>query len=460
MQEFAPWLGFLFGLCLNLALVYQVLHERRAPTATLAWIGFLLLIPFVSAAIYLLIGRRKRRLPHKSRPRVRYGIHQPIASAQTRGLDRLLRRLNVPGAIDGNAVQIHAQARAARLALIEIIDQAQQSVWMVVYSLEDDPTGHAVLAALTRAAQRGVIVRAVVDDMGSWWLKGAEVRALRDAGGVLLRFKPMWFALRRRMINLRNHRKIVVADGLHVWSGGRNIGDEYLADDAEEKWVDLAFSLSGPAAAVFGDVVRSDYLFAASETASAEDTQPGVESAHCGDQRVQVLSSGPDHSDDVWHIAFIKACFDARERIWLATPYFIPDEAVMNALATAVRAGVDVHIIVPRHSDHRIIDWVSRGYLRELQAVGAQVWRYAPGMLHAKAAVFDQHLTVIGSANLDYRSFFLNYEQMTLFYDEKINQEMAALIDAWRKNCRSDLKTPGVLNQTLLGAARLLAPLL
>ena len=451
------WIWIL-GWVISLVVCSSVLSERRAPTATAAWLILLLALPYVGAVIYLLIGTRKmRRRPVRVR-RLQHGEHTTVPAEEALPIDRMLRRLGVPGAMRGNAVTLLPEAREARLALLDVINGAERELLMLIYHFECDRIGLEVMDALIASATRGVKLYLMVDDLGSSALVRHRVQALQAAGGRVVRFRPVWFALFKRAANLRNHRKIVVADGARAWSGGRNISDAYLADHAEQKrWLDLSFRIDGPAARVLDEICRSDWRFATDEALPMAEQV----ACNCSDNvSAQIIASGPDQRDDVWHIGLIKACFEARERIWIVTPYCVPDDSFMNALMTAARSGIDVRVMVPRRSDNRLVDFVSKSYLREMQRTGIKIRRYEGGMLHAKAVLIDDDIAIVGSANLDARSFFLNYEMMAVFNDRGIAESLERYMNHVSARSSNGTRPVGMTAEMLGNFARILAPMM
>lgn len=457
----ASWsLGlWLAGWTIGLMLAYAVIRERRPPAATLAWIVFVLALPFLGVLVYLLIGTRKRA--HRERARLRTPVDHPRPDgAERASLAGFLAGFGQAGP-SLNRVAVHAEAGAARRALVALIDGAERELHFVVYTFERDDAGREVLRALRRACERGVTVRLLVDDLGSWHLGRTHMDKLERSGGRVGRFKPLWYALRARTANLRNHRKIVVADGARAWTGCRNIGDVYLEDHAEQtRWADLSYVIDGPAAAVLDEICRCDWQFATGEALPPPQATAAEGTRGAALARVQVLASGPDHRDDPWHAALLKALMTAQRRIWIATPYFVPDEAVQHALVIAARSGVDVRLLIPKRSDNRLVDWVARTYLRDLARAGVRVLRYEPGMMHAKLMLADDAV-VTGSANMDARSFFLNYEVVLhLDGDDALRDEL----DAWytRLEARSlvGVRPYAVWRETLADLARLLAPMM
>ncbi len=454
---------WLAGWTIGLMLAYAVIRERRPPAATLAWLVFVLALPFVGVLVYLLIGTRKRS--RHERARLRTPADFPALQAGEPGtLAGFLAGLGQPGP-SANRVAVIAESGAARRALIALIDGAERELHFVVYTFERDEIGREVLRALRRASERGVAVRLLVDDLGSWHLGRTHMDKLERSGGRVGRFKPLWYALRARTANLRNHRKIVVADGARAWTGCRNVGDVYLADHAEQtRWADLSYLIEGPAAAVLDEICRCDWQFATGEAlpppqALAHDASAN-EDERALPARVQVLASGPDLRDDPWHTALLKALMGARRRVWIATPYFVPDEAVQHALIIAARSGVDVRLLIPKRSDSRMVDWVARTYLRDLARVGVKVLRYEPGMMHAKLMLVDEAI-VTGSANMDARSFFLNYE-VVLHIDG--NDALRQALELWYQKLEArslaGVRPYAVWRETLADLARLLGPMM
>ena len=454
----AKTLIWIAGWTLSLLLSYTVVRERRSPNSTLAWLVFVFAFPFVGVFVYLLIGTRKRvgRLRRRLRaPRNFAGA--PLSQHPARSVEDFISRLGMLPATD-NAVRIHTEASVARAELLSVIDGAQNDLSFLVYDFLRDQSGREVLASIERAAARGVKVRMLVDDLGSWSLSDTHLQRLRARGVHFKRFKPLWSSLRARMANLRNHRKIVVADGKRAWTGGRNIGDPYLADHAEQnRWADLSITVEGPAAALLDEVARADWNFATGEdlgmaTATPLPTElPGT--------RMQVLASGPDQRDDLWHAALLKALMDARQRIYIATPYFVPDEAVLHALSIASRSGVDVRIMVPQHSDSKLVDLVGMSFLRELGRQGVTVMRYNSGMLHTKLTLIDE-MAIVGSANFDSRSFFLNYESVLFCFGGPMISELEQYYSKLETRSHRGVRARPSWREALAGCARVLAPML
>ena len=463
-------LALAFGVFVALLMIGDVLKQRRAPATTAAWLLVLVALPYVGVFSYLLFGARKLARPRHRLGRLPAASYPVVEESQAHPLDLLLRGLGVSGAVDGHRVRIHTDPEDAFSDLIALIRSANSRVLIDMYDLDGDPVGAQVFAALTERAAAGVEVKVLVDDIGSLALRSAAARTLRAAGGQLIRFRPVTRLLAVRVANLRNHRKIVAIDSQFAWSGGRNIAESYLsALHIPCAWQDFSFSIEGPAARALENIALSDWQFATGERLS-----PAVADTHAatlsepptrGDSarinaRVQIVPSGPDMRDDTWYSAVLSACFTAQRRLWLVTPYFVPDEALQNALALAARRGVEVLMVVPKRSDNLIVDWVRMNYLRELSHCGAHIHFYKPRMLHAKLLLIDDSAAAGGTANLDARSLFLNYEVMTVFYSHPEIAAVGSYIRALLPECSQHIKRVGWLRDTLSAPLRLLAPLL
>ncbi len=463
-------LALAFGVFVALLMIGDVLKQRRAPASTAAWLLVLVALPYVGVFMYLLFGARKLARPRHRLGRLPSADYPVVDQAQAHPMDLLLRGLGVSGAVDGHRVCIHTSPEHAFSDLIALIRAANTRILIDMYDLDGDTVGAEVFAALTERAAAGVEVMVLVDDIGSIALRSAAARTLRAAGGQLIRFRPVTHLMALRIANLRNHRKIVAIDSQFAWSGGRNIAKNYLsALDVDGAWQDFSFSIEGPAARALENIALSDWQFATGErldpavadTYQAALSEPPIrgESERIN-ARVQIVPSGPDMRDDTWYSAVLSACYTAQRRLWLVTPYFVPDEALQNALALAARRGVEVLMVLPKHSDNLIVDWVRTNYLRELNHCGAHLHFYQPRMLHAKLLLIDDSAAAAGTANLDARSLFLNYEVMTVFYSHAEIAAVGSYIRELLADCNQRIKRVGWLREALSAPLRLLAPLL
>ncbi|SEP58725.1 cardiolipin synthase [Loktanella sp. DSM 29012] len=425
-----------------------MLQQRRTPQSTAAWLLALVVLPYLTVPIFIVLGFRKR--PGKDNS---IQFRDVDAADSVDGWDRTLRCYDLPPATSGHDLTLLDRPHTAREALNDLIAGAQHRIDALFYIVANDPTGTDFVAQLTRRATEGVQVRLLIDRLGTLRPPTKALRALKAAGGQVAYFSPFTQRPQRGHINLRNHRKMLIADGVRVFSGGMNIARNYL-DDTPEAWVDLAYVLTGPAVTSFGDVFASDWSVAATQI----DAKGGAADSH-GAAVVQLVPSGPDLPHDGFHDSLVNAIHRARDRVWIATPYFLPTDSLSEALAVAARRQVDVRLLLPHKSNQMIADFARGAYLRELQEAGVQVLLFADGMMHAKAGVIDTN-AYVGSSNCDVRSMLLNFETTLVLHDDA----SAALIADWftglSDRCTVGVAEAGTLRRIAEGFFRIGAPVL
>ena len=415
-------------------LVYMVAtrigQQRRHPSAALAWVVAMVAFPSGALPLFLLLGSRKflrpvqRQAPLLPAPQAwSEGDEAPAGATPPEWVARLLRALALPEAMRNARVEFQGNGEEALAALLATIDSAREQLVLSTYVLAADATGEQVAQALQRGVARGVRVRVLIDAIGSLQTPRTLLRDWRGMGIVVRRFMPLLHNPLYGRLNLRNHRKLVVADGQRLWSGGRNLADEYfVGKNGAPPWVDLGFVVEGPLAAQALDQFEADWRAAPGRIHRKKHRAPPV--AHPaplapapGQTWMQWIPSGPDHADDTLHALLLSAAFQARESIVAVTPYFVPDDALLAAWTLACRRGVRLRLLLPRCSNHRLADWARERALRQLAQAGAEI-HLLPGMLHAKCVLIDGEWALSGSLNLDARSLFLNYEAMTAFYGQ------------------------------------------
>ncbi|MET0028080.1 MAG: phospholipase D-like domain-containing protein [Candidatus Thiodiazotropha sp.] len=407
-------LATLFGGLLAVLLIADILRIRRTPASTLGWLLFMITLPWLAIPIYLGLGRRKHAV---AQPRPSQDAVPVVEACPWDSIDRLMAREGVSPSSHGNRLVFHKDGTDALSALTDLLSGARRELNISMFLLADDSLGRGISQALRDAVQRGVQVRLLLDGVGSFLLPKRMVRDLLRAGIQVAWFTPLLHRPFRGYNNLRNHRKLVIADGNRAWLGGRNLADEYFSES--EHWIDLSFELEGPAIEHLTQIFIADWSFATREnlkmTSAPEPT---------GEACVQVLASGPDRPDEPLRDMLLTSLYQAHSRIIAVTPYYVPDENLQRALCLAAKRGISVKLILPLRSNHRLADYTRTRYLRELTESGVEV-RLVPGaMVHAKALVIDDNLGMAGSANLDLRSLFLNYELVCLF---RSNAEITAL---------------------------------
>jgi cardiolipin synthase A/B len=406
----------------------HVMHQRRQPTAAIAWMLFILLVPYLALPAYVVFGTRKR-----PRPRATSATRLQPGPPARWAVDTLLA-LDQPEPADYADLAVHADGQSALDSLMSMLSGAQHTNDLCTFILARDPLGEAVLAMLCERARAGVRVRLLLDGMGSLMSSPPPLQQLLDAGGAYTIFASPLRSTMKGRTNLRDHRKLVLVDGDldtgRLWCGGRNLAAEYFnGAPGAPPWRDLSFDLRGPLIRQAGQLFERDWRFARGQP--APDEQPPGTSARGGGEGAQLVASGPDQADDTVYSLLVAAAYRAHQRIVLVTPYFVPDTALLMALCLAARRGVRVELLLPARSNHRLSDMARGRALRSLAQAGAHIW-LAPGMLHAKLAVFDDALALAGSANLDSRSLFLNYEMMLAFHRSGDVQRFEAWFDTER----------------------------
>jgi cardiolipin synthase len=444
----------LHGLVTAIAVLFYVssshaLQQRRSPTVAIAWVVALLLVPYLALPAYWTFGFRK--LP---RPRAELPVIGLRGCPADDWAVRTSLALGQPEPLAYRQLEIHSNGEQAKRSLLHAINAARHSIDLCTFLLRPDAVGTDVLERLCAKARDGVRVRLLLDGLGALMGGRPDLKPLSAAGGAWTVFVPPLSSALTGRTNLRNHRKLLVTDAGHeeasLWCGGRNIATEYFAGQAgTPAWHDLSFDLKGPAVQQAHALFEHDWAFANRLPGSAAARLPPA--AQNPARGVQLIASGPDQADDTIHALLLSACYQAQQRITLVTAYFVPDEALLTALCLAARRGVEVDLLIPRRSNHWLSDMARTRSLRTLAQAGARVW-LAAGMLHAKLVVVDATLALAGSANLDTRSLFLNYELMVAFHARTDVQRFFAWSEHERSAMTSYVATPpGIIRDVAEG---------
>lgn len=439
-------LGYIFlGIyVLTIAGVLLVIvTDNRNPLKTLPWILVLVLAPVVGLVFYFFFGHnlsKRRLLSRHARRRIAMQLeeadcgcvpdipecHRPLA-------DLLLETLHaVP--LCGSRITPYTDGAAKIGALLEAVARARHHIHLQYYILADDETGRRLRAALAERARAGVEVRVLYDDVGSVSTRKAFFEEMRRAGVEVHSFLHVQFPHFTSRVNYRNHRKIVVVDGRVGFIGGMNIADRYVRGTALGPWRDTHFRIEGSGVAGLQAAFLGDWAATTQQRIAGADYYPPAE--RFTDNVLQIVASGPLGK---WRTLLQADCYAiarARRRVWIQTPYYLPSETLNTALQTAALAGVDVRLMLPACSDSRTVDLASHSYLDDMMRAGVKILFYEGGFLHAKLLVVDDDLTVIGSANMDFRSFEHNFEINAFVYDADFAARMAALFGADAVRCR------------------------
>ena len=453
MNLWSHWLGAHVATVVVMVLVVpflaRILRERRPQGSTLAWMLAVAVIPYVGIPLYLALGRRKQLKGGKQlypQREARIDVEPDVA--------RLLCADGMRAPRTGNKAELLTTGESTFETMLACIEKAKTSIRISTFIFGGDETGHAIAQALAKRAAAGVKVHLLIDGLFAFRAQRADLDELKRSGGHVAVFAPVLHVPFRSLANLRNHRKSAIFDGDVAIVGGMNLAEEYMGSKPlDTRWCDLCVRVSGPAVADIADVFAADWAFATGETL---DQVPRPTEGP-GPTRIQVVPSGPDSASDSFYDAILAACYSARARAWIATPYFVPDESLTRALCAAARRGKDVRVIVPARSNHRLADLAGGASLRQVEQAGGHIATF-PRMLHAKAVVVDEAIGVIGSANFDMRSLFLDYELCVFLYSDRDIRELGRWFEATQREC-GRLQPATASRAFWEDVGRLLAPL-
>jgi cardiolipin synthase A/B len=444
MADLSTWA--LVGYLLTLVLVPWVLFwSKKESVSTVAWILAIVALPYVGGVCYLLFGQthivrrkiRRKRSAYLSTvsQRAQKGLAaQAELPAELGRLAKLARRVGRSDPVEGNRVEVHTDGQKLYDSMERAIEEARSNIELLYYIVMPDEFGYRFRDLLVQKAREGVQVRFLYDGVGSFRLDQRFLRPLQDAGVRCAVFLPVNPLKGRFQINLRNHRKILVADGRRAFTGGVNIGREFSGLPTRYgRWWDLHLDIEGPLVGQVQEVFAEDWTFATGELLPA-----GLFPPHRtrGEETGQVVAGGPDRDVEAMHQMYFSALSSAQRSAYLMTPYFVPDQAMVKALESAALQGVDVRLMVPWRSNYRTVDYAGRWFYEGLMASGVKLYAYTAGMLHAKMMTVDGRWSTVGTANFDIRSFRLNFELNVIVYGEAFAQNLERLfLEQQRKNC-------------------------
>lgn len=458
-----------------IAAIHAVLTVRTAQ-GSIAWALSLLFIPYLTLIPYLVFGRstfdayiEARRQANKEMHTAivdlnwRPWVEEAVAARQSKSYAslRAMPKLGRMPCLANNRVSLLINGQATFDAIFAAIAEAREVVLVQFFIIHDDDIGRQLQALLLKKVADGVQVYVLYDRVGSHALPQSYVETLRKAGVNIRAFATRSGWLNRFQVNFRNHRKIVVVDGIKGFIGGHNVGDEYLGGNPRlSPWRDTHVSITGPVIACLQESFAEDWFWAARELPPMilQDTYED-DGVLC-----QILASGPADPYETCSLFFVESIHAAQQRIWITTPYFIPDEAVFAALRLAVLRGVDVRILLPSRADHKIVYAASSLFAFEAVRAGVRMFRYTPGFLHQKVVLIDDEISAIGSANMDNRSFRLNFEIMLLTVDTAFAASVDAMLSEDFSNAKEiniqDSKETHRLQKLGMRIARLISPIL
>jgi len=472
-------------LLISVGIAVRVIMRRPNTGVALAWLFIVAMVPFVGAAIYLLLGERRISAKRVRRIAARRADYRQLMQEcidlgmadvswdrhgpEERGMDRLGRSMVGVPTVRGSRGKLYSVTDEILQAIREDIDASQKSLLMEFYIWNEGGKADAVLEAVIRAAQRGVSCRLLIDAVGArpWW-KGSQPKRLRDAGVQLRPALPV--GLFRALVDrtdLRMHRKIVVVDGRVAWTGSMNMVDpKFFKQEANVgEWVDAMVRLEGSVVAPLGLTMIGDWMVEAGEP--LEEIVRSAQLSHVtpdGPGDIQVIPSGPGETEDGLLQMLLGIINSARNELLLTTPYFVPDESMLRALRGAAGRGVRVEMIVPEKVDSLMTRYASASYYDELMEAGVRIHLYRGGLLHTKSITADQRISMFGTVNLDMRSIWLNYEVALFVYGAESVRELRGLQQSYIKDSHlldpAEWAARSIGQRFLENAFRLLSPIL
>jgi cardiolipin synthase len=459
-------------LTIDLIAIVRAVTRARGVQKTLAWLLAIIAFPGIGGVLYLTMAnpsiRRTTRRRIARRTSLRGSAHhgraqieaEPRLSSEAEPVFALASRTVGLPPTAGNRVEMLVEEMRTFKKMEQALERAQHTIWTQYYIVQNDETGRRFLDILAERARAGVEVRFLFDAFGSWRLDPACTRAIREAGGHVEAFLPVNPLRRRWAVHLRNHRKIVIVDGETGFTGGMNVGDEYSGRARRrggKVFRDTNLEIHGPAVADLAQIFIEDWAYATGETLEGPaPTQPVP-----GSSSVAIVPSGPDQEYNASQLVYFSLINSARRRLWLTCPYFIPDEAILSALLAATLRGVDVRLLAPAASDVFVAALAGRSYFPPLARAGVRIYEYLPAILHAKTMVVDDELSLVGSANVDIRSFVYNFEISVLIGDPAFAAVLAERFEEDQLKSREYVIGSTSFGARLLqGCARLFSPLL
>lgn len=467
---------------LNLVFALLIIFfERRNPSATWAWLMVLILIPGAGFILYLLLGQNLSRRKMFELKTEEDRFHKQLLvqgkqlsedtirfhdKAMNEYKDMMYMNLINSQSVftQNNSVEIFTDGHDKFNALIESIENATDHIHMVYYIINNDNLGNKIIDILSKKAAEGIEVRFLYDGMGGLRLPKHFFDRLKASGGKVACFFPSLLPLINIRVNYRNHRKIAVIDGKEAYVGGFNIGDEYLGENKKfGYWRDTHIKIKGSAVDSLQQRFLLDWRYASDEKITFDKKYFPPKCAN-GQIGIQIVSSGPDSEWEQIKNGYVKMIHSAKKNVYIQTPYFIPDESILEALKIASLSGVDVRIMLPSKPDHPFVYWASLSYIGELLKSGVRSYNYTKGFIHSKTIVVDGKISSVGTANMDVRSFRLNFEVNAFIYDSNVSETLEQKFEEDINDCieitKIDYDKRSILIKFKESISRLLSPVL
>ena len=469
------WILLVIYLAITIGGIVAVLMDNKQPEKTMAWILVLCFMPIVGIIFYLFFGQNTRKekvISERSmdllmkRSMLEFAEQENLhIPRRNRPLMKLFTNQNWALPFKDNEVSIFTDGYEFVSTLLYNIGQAQDHIHLDTYIIEDDPLGNLVADALIDKARQGVEVRLLYDDVGCWRVKDRFFNRMKAAGIQVYAFMPVRFPAFTGKVNYRNHRKLCVIDGKVGFIGGMNIALRYVKGTARQTWRDTHLCIRGGAVYAIQRAFLVDWYFVSRTLVTDRRYYPTVDKTISNNCLAQIVTSSPVSPWPDIMQGYVRVLLQAHRYVYMESPYFLPTEPVLFAMRTAALAGVDVRLMVPRHSDARLVEWASRSYMMEAIEAGVKVYLYEAGFNHSKLLVSDDKICSCGSTNVDFRSFENNFEANAFFFDTDMALRIKNIFLEDEAHCQLTddvtyyIKRP-FLKRLFESTVRLLSPLL
>ncbi len=464
--------GFYFYLIVSS--IFVLLLENRNPVRSLSWILVLVLLPVGGLVLYLLIGQNYRKKKIFDKINIKHDTKLPYKEIEAEdfhkftdnphylNLINLLYKNSEADIYINNKIDVFTDGESTFTAMFDAIESAENHIHIEFFIFEDDLISNKLRELLIKKAESGVRVRMIYDYFGSYKLSKQYLRSLEDAGVYVRPFLPLRLRLRRSKINFRNHRKLLIVDGKYGFTGGLNFADRYIFGSNLGQWRDTFVRFEGSAVHGLQHLFLTDWYFV--DRKLITDLKYYPKPTQEGKNAVQIVSSGPDSDWESIMQGLVSSMMLAQKYVYIHTPYFVPNEIMYNAMLIAALSGVDIQMIIPHKSDSWIADTCTYSYLGEILDAGVKVYKYQEGVMHSKAIVIDDYISIVGSANLDERSFNQNFEVNAFVYDQKTASELKKQFEADKAHCQpitaEDWHNRTIIQKLIESIARLFSPII
>lgn len=471
------WIFLLIYIMVIVSIIVTILMDNRQPAKTMAWVMVLLFVPVAGIILYIFFGQNTRKMRFISQRSLdQLSKRQMLEFVEQRelrmpdkfqSLVRLFTNQSLALPFKDNEAEFYTDGYQFFPALLQSISRARHHIHLETYIFDDDPLGRLIADALIQKAKEGVEIRVIYDDVGCWRVPSAFFERMKKAGIDVCAFMPVKFPAFTSKVNYRNHRKVCVIDGIEGFTGGINIALRYVKGmrNGTLPWRDTQMRLRGSIVYALQRAFLVDWYFVDRTLVTNRKYYPPMPWKISNDCLAQMVTSSPIAPWPDIMQGYVRILLEAKSYVYMESPYFLPTEPVLFAMRTAALAGVDVRLMVPRHSDSHLLEWASLSYVVETLAAGVKIKLYEGGFNHSKLLVADDEVSTCGSTNIDFRSFENNFESNVFFYDRQMALRIKELYMADEAqsvdfNDVDTLRHRPYLHRLTESLFRLLAPLL